>query len=121
MLDVNVLKTMTFRCAAYALFSSDKQNPASIHDQLQECREYCEKQGWAFQEPHVYFDEELSGAGAERLYALQLIQPSRYGRTRLLSQSWYGSISRLAANPGDNGLSPAPCQDTNKLISGRVQ
>ena len=57
---------MKFRCAAYARYSSDRQSPASIDDQLRKCREYAERQGWDLLEPHVYRDEALSGAGADR-------------------------------------------------------
>ncbi len=54
------------RCAAYARYSSDRQSPASIEDQLRMCREYAERQGWELIEEHVYCDEALSGSGADR-------------------------------------------------------
>ena len=57
---------MSLRCGAYARYSSDRQSPASIQDQLRKCREFAERQGWEFLETNVYVDEELSGAGADR-------------------------------------------------------
>ena len=57
---------MTPRTAFYARYSSDRQSPASIQDQLRKCREFAEKNNWDFQDEHVYTDEALSGAGADR-------------------------------------------------------
>ena len=57
---------MRLRCAAYARYSSDRQSPASIEDQVRKCRQYAQRQNWEFLEAHVYSDEELSGAGADR-------------------------------------------------------
>jgi DNA invertase Pin-like site-specific DNA recombinase len=57
---------MMLRCAAYARYSSDRQSPASIQDQLRKCREYAQQQGWQLLDEHVYADEALSGAGADR-------------------------------------------------------
>jgi site-specific DNA recombinase len=54
------------RCALYARYSSHGQSPASIQDQLRKCREFATTQGWEVAEEHVYIDEELSGAGADR-------------------------------------------------------
>jgi site-specific DNA recombinase len=57
---------MSLRCAAYARYSSDRQSPASIEDQLRTCREYARTQSWEVLPEYVYTDEELSGAGADR-------------------------------------------------------
>ena len=54
------------RCAAYARISTDRQNPLSIEDQFRKCREFADRQGWAFAEAHAYSDEALSGAGTDR-------------------------------------------------------
>ncbi|MCZ2150772.1 MAG: recombinase family protein [Bryobacterales bacterium] len=59
-------KNMRLRCAAYARFSSDRQSPASIEDQLRMCRDYATKQGWQLLEQHVYRDDAISGAGIDR-------------------------------------------------------
>lgn len=47
------------RCAIYARFSSDQQNPASADDQIRLCAEYAERQGW--QVVGAFKDEAISG------------------------------------------------------------
>src|ERR1700688_1555107 len=54
------------RCAAYARFSTDRQNPASIADQIRKCREYAIGQGWIVLEEHIYSDAAASGTSLER-------------------------------------------------------
>ena len=54
------------RCAVYSRFSSDRQSPTSIVDQVRKCREHAERQGWAILPEHVYSDEAISGASTER-------------------------------------------------------
>lgn len=65
---------MSLRCAAYARYSSDRQSPASIDDQLRMCRQHADKENWEFLDGQVYTDEELSGAGADRPGFVKLIQ-----------------------------------------------
>ena len=55
------------RCAVYARFSSEKQSPLSIEDQVRKCREYAEQRGWAVLDSHIYSDEGISGATDDRL------------------------------------------------------
>src|ERR1017187_7105584 len=64
---------MTLRCADYARYSSDRQSHASIQDQLRKCREFAEQREWKFQGEHVYTDQALSGAGADRPGLLKLL------------------------------------------------
>ena len=54
------------RCAVYARFSSEKQSPLSIGDQVRKCREYAEQRGWSVLDCHVYSDEAVSGATDDR-------------------------------------------------------
>lgn len=54
------------RCAVYGRYSSDKQSPTSIEDQVRQCREKAAKGGWRVLEDHIYRDEEISGATLER-------------------------------------------------------
>ena len=54
------------RCAAYARYSTDKQNPLSIEDQVRKCREFAESHGWRLLDQHIYSDEEISGATLDR-------------------------------------------------------
>src|SRR6185312_12709981 len=54
------------RCAIYARFSSDRQSPTSIIDQIRKCREHAGLNGWLVLENHVYCDEAVSGASTDR-------------------------------------------------------
>src|ERR1035441_10580328 len=65
---------MKLRCAAYARFSSDRQSPASIDDQLRQCRDFAVRHGWELLEQHVYRDEAISGAGIDRPGLVRLLE-----------------------------------------------
>jgi site-specific DNA recombinase len=54
------------RCAVYARFSSDRQSPTSITDQVRKCREHAARNGWTVIDEHVYSDSAISGASTER-------------------------------------------------------
>jgi site-specific DNA recombinase len=54
------------RCAIYARFSSEKQSPLSIDDQIRKCREYAAPRGWLILDGHIYSDEAISGATDDR-------------------------------------------------------
>lgn len=58
--------SQSLRCASYARYSTDRQNPLSTEDQLANCRQYAAEHGWNFTESHVYTDEEISGATLDR-------------------------------------------------------
>jgi DNA invertase Pin-like site-specific DNA recombinase len=58
--------TPVTRCAVYARFSSEKQSPLSIEDQVRKCREYAKQYGWSVLDPHMYCDEAVSGATDDR-------------------------------------------------------
>ena len=54
------------RCAVYARFSSDRQSPTSIADQIRKCREHAAQHSWIVLEQNVYTDEAISGASTDR-------------------------------------------------------
>ena len=62
------------RCAIYARYSTDKQNPLSIDDQTRKCREFASRQGWDVLKDHIYSDEGISGASDERTGLQRLIE-----------------------------------------------
>lgn len=88
------------RCAAYARYSSDRQSPASIQDQLRKCREYCQQQGWEFLAEHVYADEALSGAGADRPEFIRLHEAAAR-KPRPFDVLLVDDTSRISRNLGE--------------------
>ena len=52
------------RAVIYARYSSDNQREASIEDQIEICKRYIDRQGWAL--AHNYQDRALSGASDQR-------------------------------------------------------
>jgi site-specific DNA recombinase len=64
---------MNLRCAAYARYSTDRQNPLSTEDQLAKCRQFAADRGWQFLEDFVFTDEEISGATLDRPGLLLLL------------------------------------------------
>jgi site-specific DNA recombinase len=58
--------TGTTRCAIYARYSSELQNPLTIDQQIRKCREYAERHGFRILDPHIYADEAISGATDDR-------------------------------------------------------
>lgn len=91
---------MTLRCATYARYSSDRQSPASIQDQLRKCREYAESQGWHFLDQHVYAGEALSGAGADRPEFVRLLKASSQ-LPRPFDVLLLDDTSRISRNQGE--------------------
>jgi site-specific DNA recombinase len=62
------------RCAIYARYSTDKQNPLSIDDQIRKCREFAARNGWEALDAHVYSDEAISGATDDRCGLKNLLE-----------------------------------------------
>jgi DNA invertase Pin-like site-specific DNA recombinase len=91
---------MTLRCAAYARFSSDRQSPASIQDQLRKCREFAAANGWQLLEAHVYRDEALGGAGADRPGLVKLLEAAS-SAPKPFDIVLVDDTSRLSRNLGD--------------------
>ena len=91
---------MILRCAAYARYSSDRQSPASISDQLRKCREFAESQGWEFLEAHVYIDEALAGSGADRPGFSKLLEAS-FSVPKPFDIVLLDDTSRLSRDLGD--------------------
>jgi site-specific DNA recombinase len=54
------------RCAIYARFSSDRQSPTSIDDQVRKCREHAAREKWEVLDGHIYVDQAISGASTVR-------------------------------------------------------
>ena len=54
------------RCAVYARYSSEKQNPLTIEQQIRKCREYAGRHNLRVLDEHTYADEAISGATDDR-------------------------------------------------------
>lgn len=53
-------------CAIYARYSSDRQSPVSIEDQIRTCREDAGRREWTVIEDCIYSDAAISGTTADR-------------------------------------------------------
>jgi DNA invertase Pin-like site-specific DNA recombinase len=73
---------MSLRCAVYARFSSDRQSPSSIADQIRKCREHAALQGWSVLDAHVYCDEAVTGTAMGRNGLQRLIAAATGGVRR---------------------------------------
>ncbi len=91
---------MTLRCAAYARYSTDKQTPISIEDQIRKCGDFAEAKGWTLIEDQIYTDEAVSAAGADRDGLKQLLAAAR-SVPRLFDVILVDDTSRLSRNVGD--------------------
>ena len=91
---------MTLRCATYARYSSDRQSPASIPDQLRQCNDFAQQHQWEPLADHVYTDAALSGAGSDRPGLQQLLRAATT-TPRPFDVVLVDDTSRLARNIGD--------------------
>lgn len=89
------------RCAAYARYSTDKQNPVSIADQVRKCRGFAEKQSWPFLNEHIYSDEAVSGATDSRSGLARLIAAAT-STPRPFDVILIDDSSRLSRNLADS-------------------
>jgi site-specific DNA recombinase len=57
---------MTLRCGIYARYSTDKERPVSIDDQVPKCKEHALKEGWQVLDDHIYTDQAVNGSTDDR-------------------------------------------------------
>ena len=88
------------RCAIYARYSSDRQSPLSIEDQIRKCREFATSKGWQILEDHIYRDEAVSGAGMDRPAFTSLIR-SAFSNPSPFDLIIIDDTSRLSRNLAD--------------------
>jgi site-specific DNA recombinase len=89
------------RCAVYARYSNEKQNPFTIDQQIRKCKDYADKHGLKILDNHIYFDEAISGAtdnrqGLQRLLAAAKLKVCPFDV--LLSDD----TSRISRRPADS-------------------
>jgi site-specific DNA recombinase len=88
------------RCAIYARFSSDRQSPTSIDDQIRKCREHAAREKWEVLEGHIYVDEAISGASTVR-EGLQRLLTAASQSTRQFDCILIDDSSRLTRRLAD--------------------
>lgn len=88
------------RCAAYARYSTDRQNPLSTQDQLEKSRQFAAERGWLFLERQVYTDEEISGATLDRP-GLRLLLEAAESKPRPFDVVLIEDASRLSRKQAD--------------------
>ena len=80
------------RVVLYARYSSDNQRDASIEDQLRQCREYADRQGWTVVDS--YSDRAVSGASLIRPGIQELLSDVQAGRFDMVLSEALDRISR---------------------------
>lgn len=80
------------RIALYARYSSDNQHDASIEDQLRQCRERAEREGWSI--VASYADRAISGASLIRSGIQSLLADAQAGRFDIVLSEALDRISR---------------------------
>ncbi len=88
------------RCAAYVRYSTDKQNPVSVSDQVRICRKYAERQQWEIPDRAIYSDAAVSGTSAERP-ALKRLLAAVKSSPRPFDVLLVDDTSRLSRNQAD--------------------
>jgi len=89
------------RAAVYARYSSEKQNPLTISQQIRKCREYAERNGFVVLDEHVYSDDAISGATDNRA-GLQLLLAATTRKPLPFDVLLVDDTSRLSRNMIDS-------------------
>jgi site-specific DNA recombinase len=91
-------KAPTLRAVIYARYSSDRQSPESITDQISQCQRYCRDHGWEV--VNTYSDAGISGASAQRPGYQSVLSDLTKG---LFDVVVVDSLDRLSRNLADVG------------------
>jgi site-specific DNA recombinase len=86
------------RVAVYARFSTDKQNPRSIEDQLRVCREHVERMGGSLSDDLIFADAGISGTSTIRPGFQALHEAVRTRRVDVVVTEDLSRIGRDIAN-----------------------
>jgi site-specific DNA recombinase len=89
------------RCAIYARYSTDKQSPVSIDDQVRKCREFAARNGWEVLDAFIYSDEAISGATDDRA-GLQNLLEAATAQAHTLDVILVDDTSRLSRKLADS-------------------
>jgi site-specific DNA recombinase len=92
--------TTALRVAAYARYSTDRQNPLSCDDQLAKARAFASERGWIYSQENVWTDSEASGATLDRL-GLRLLLAAAESKPRPFDVLLVEDASRLSRKQAD--------------------
>lgn len=90
------------RCAIYARYSSNLQDPCSIDDQIRECRDAIKAKGWVVAEEWVCSDEALSGQSLLNRTGLDRLLKHAEQKTKEFDVIVADDTSRFARNLSDS-------------------
>lgn len=89
------------RVAIYARYSCDMQRPASIEDQVRNCKEEAERNGWAVLDDFVMADRAQSGSSLTQRSALMSLLENAKRKPRPFDCLMCDDTSRLGRNLPD--------------------
>ena len=87
------------RVATYARYSTDRQNPRSIEDQVRVCREFIERNGGKLSDHLVFSDAAISGTSTIRPGFQALFEAVRTGTVDVVITE---DLSRIGRDVGNN-------------------
>jgi site-specific DNA recombinase len=93
--------TKRLRCAIYARFSTNLQRSASIDDQIRQCREYADRNGYLVVDGYVRSDEAISGATLQGRKGLESLVDAAKKTPRPFDAILLDDTSRLARSTAD--------------------
>jgi site-specific DNA recombinase len=93
--------TDTARCAVYARYSSEKQNPLTVDQQIRKCREYADRAGLCVIEQYIFADRAVTGATDERA-GLQRLLTCAKEKPRPFDCILIDDTSRLSRRQADS-------------------
>ncbi len=89
------------RCVCYARYSTDRQNPLSIEDQVRKSHEYADRCGWRVLQEETYSDEALAGDTDDRPGLRHLLEAAA-SLPRTFDVILIEDTSRLSRDLGDS-------------------
>ena len=89
------------RCVCYARYSTDRQNPLSIEDQVRKSHEYADRCGWRVLQEQTYSDEALAGDTDDRPGLRHLLEAAA-SLPRTFDVILIEDTSRLSRDLGDS-------------------
>lgn len=87
------------RCVIYARYSSDRQQPASIEDQVRKCRQVADQRGWKVE--RIYADKAVSATNVAKRHELQALMKAVASRQISFEYILVEDTSRIARTIGD--------------------